>query len=203
MASVSKKIVQELENKYLNNELDITEFPLSPYDTSIEQVIYAFATLRDRTLTLSEVFDKFDELDADYTGFSGLRYTRAIYKVWVDLEGVKNREDNILTKERSNPADWQVDYNKSLSKFVFEEGYPVPFLEDNFSRHDYDFNKSLLKDPIGFFNIKEEYWSEFAGTFVDNENFVGVTVDVVSSTGVSQKIRVNKSLSEIIREITK
>jgi len=204
MAKVSKRIVKELEEKYLNGEIKIDDdYTPKSHEVNLDEVIYAFATLRTRSMTLSEVFKEIDEYGNYFTNHTGLTYTRAIYKAWVDLEAVKSREDNILTRERKDASDWKVDYEKSLSHFVFDKGYAVPFLEDSFSRQDFFVKKESIGTPIGFFNIHEESWSEFAGTFVDHDEFVGVTVDVVGSNGVSQKFRVNKSLGEVIREITK
>lgn len=202
MAYAKKTVIEELENAWLSGELDIDPADLDDRDfcaLPVEVIIYAFAQLKSRAMTLPEVLASDSFKDISMRSSNNKKHTEAFYRIWVDKEALIAREDNILVLNETK--DWKTGYNRALADYVLAHGTPMNLNADHFSWEDYFLEKSLLSNPQAIFGIQEDYWDEFMGTG-HSEFCHGMSADVFYESGISRRVRVVAELGEIVREIT-
>lgn len=202
---VNEPVIEKLEKLYLDGKINLDGLDCNM--GMLETVIKCFAHIptKSRNMTLCEsldyfeqnvdVFDRYDlQINANREVFT------RVYKVWVDLNAVRAREDNILTRDIPSNAPWKLGYEKSLTDFILDNGKAVSLSPNFYGWYNFEYDHRTL-DAIGAFNVQEDKWSEFAGTGHDGDFMTGMTVDVVFKDGNSFKVRAVGELSEIIRKI--
>lgn len=210
---MSQMTKQELEELYLNDKIDLSfldAYPAYMGYVNVDEVIEIFSQLENRGMTLPEVYKEFDKADVfDYEpGYNSdsdrpLMFTiEKFYQAWVDIDAVRNRSDNVLNADASS-NDWKVGFHKAVAEMLVKKGQIARLVPSYYGWADYDLilGKSAGK-PIAVFNVKEDYWHEFNGTFnTDDDSVTGLTAHVVFDSGYSRDIRAEKTLSEFMKEL--
>lgn len=203
---------EHLEELVMNGTVDLSEYNIShnSYERALESVIELLSEISDNVgnvLTFGEIVSLTDNVSSihyEHLTHSERHALNALYPHWVDYEALVNRSDNYLS-ENIDETDWKVGYNKSLSEYVIRNGTLVQVDPTHFGWGDYQ-NDGTIKysksQVVGAYNVKEIYWSEFAGTFVDADDKIGIELQVLFSNGYSRNLRVEKSMAEIINSIT-
>jgi len=208
--SKKDKLREKLEELVMDGSVDLSEYNQGAhhYDThAFDDMIELLVSLPDNTLTFGEIIALTEDYDSKYyehLSTAELRALNDLYPHWVDKEALTNRSDNYLS-ENLDESDWKTGYNRALSEYVIRNGMLVRVNEDHFAWEDYQHDgtvKYSKTQVIGAYNAKEIYWSEFAGTFVDADEKIGVEIDVLFKNSYSRKMRVEKGMAEIINAIT-
>lgn len=203
-------VKEHLEELVMNSSVDLDEYNIyhHSYEYALESVIEIFSELPKNVLTFGEIVrltEDYSSIHYEHLTTSELHALNAIYPHWVDYDALLNRSDNYLSNDLDE-SDWKNGYNNALSEYVIKNGFLVQVNPGHFGWEDYNSSGSLKYSKsqiVGAYNIKELYWSEFAGTFVEADEKVGVEIDVLYSNGYSRKLRVEKGIAEIINSITK
>ena len=221
---MSKKSVNEMVEKLSNVALrdDFIDVQFDRYffhPTMIDFIVQNMAEIMPRNLTFSEllvqmnddIIDTYD--DYSYYSHNGtgdiqtLRIIEALYPHWYDKKGLIEREDNVLNWQL-DPDDWRIGYKKSLAELISSKGSPVSLSASYYSWVDYDllaysdFDKPVRDKAVAVSNIREDYWSEFNGTFnTDDDSHSGMVADVLYSTGISRQVRYEGNLREIMNDL--
>lgn len=164
---------------------------------NLEEAISFLAEITPNNLTLDEVLkNNEDEVDHEYLDL--------VYPAWVDLDAVKARKDNILNKKiEDGNTDWRVGYEIDLANFIIKNGIPVSLNASYYGWGDYR-NEKLDVPIVAAFNIKEENWHEFNGTFnTEDDSTTGLSIDVVYENGASRILRYTGTLGSIMRKLLK
>ena len=218
---MSKKNIDEmaekLSNVVLSDDFIDVEFNYSFHPTMLDFIVQDMAEIEPRNLTFSELLNKMNDslVDTydDYVYYSNnndlqtLRIVEALYPHWYDKQGLIEREDNILNWQL-DPDNWRIGYKKSLAELISSKGSPIALSASYYSWVDYDllaysdFDKPVRDKAVAVFNVREDCWSEFNGTFnTDDDSHSGMIADVVYSTGISRKVRYEGSLREIMNDL--
>jgi len=218
MSKNSKKEIQatieELEMVVLGDEFNNIRFDDYFQTAMLDVIVGEVAKISRRDLTFSEMLEEIDDdlvdtefdNDFDYQERRVVEVLSLIYKHWADFEAIESREDNVL-RMADSPDDWKIGYQKSLANLIAVHGVPVSLTPSHYGWADYDlmsseFNRTLRYKHIAVFNVKEDYWREFNGTFnTDDDSHSGMVADVVYSTGISRKVRYEGTLREIMDKI--
>lgn len=206
-----QNVVDELELAVMMDKIDLSKVDHSFMSNVLESCIWALAEIDRRDLTLHEVFEKVDDslIDLEVTTYSdqvAATTLEELYKVWANFEQIVAREDNVLNWV-DDSSDWKVGYKKSLANLIAVHGSPVSLAPSHYGWVDYDlmnseFNQNLRYKHVAVFNVKEDYWSEFNGTFnTDDDSHSGMVADVIYSTGISRKVRYEGTMSEIMKDM--
>lgn len=192
--------LNELENLILDNTVDLSVYERyyqkNEKSPEIDVIVYELSSLDTNILTFGEIVDKM-EMDLEYDP-AYLAVLDSIYPYWVDYEALKNREDNILNWTSSD--NWELNYKVSLAQYLIENGVVVMHGASIYLWKDYPLSQSD-KHIVGVYNIQEDSWGEFLGTFVDNEQKTGYIADVLFSDGTSRIVRVEGSLGSMLNNI--
>lgn len=192
--------LNELENLILEDKVDLSTYEryyqMSDKSPEVDVVVHELSSEENNILTFGEVVEKMEmsiEYDAPY-----LAVLEAVYPHWVDYEALRNREDNILNWSESD--NWEHGYKISLAQYLKENGVIISHGASVYSWKDYSLAQSD-KHIVGIYNIKEDSWIDFLGTFVDNEERTGYIADVLFSDGISRIARVEGRLGSILNSI--
>ena len=211
------EMVEKLSNVVLGDDFIDVEFNYSFHPTMLDFIVQNMAEIEPRNLTFSELLNKMDDnLVNDYDNdpyyasnndLQTLRIVEALYPHWYDKQGLIEREDNVLNWQL-DPDDWRIGYKMSLAELISSKGSPIALSASYYSWVDYDllaysdFDKPVRDKAVAVFNIREDYWSEFNGTFnTDDDSHSGMVADVLYSTGLFRKVRYEGNLREIMNDM--
>ena len=204
-AATTKKNVAELEDLFLNADLD-TSWLDDYYGKRSQVVDVAVATLAQygNTSLLNDIFEA-EELDYNHNSDRWLiRALTEIYALWVDKDAIIAREDNMLHEpDKSNPH-WKTLFNYELAKLLVAKGKRMSFDRSIYGWEDYSFGTPKELPPIvALFNIKEDYWADLAGSFATEHDLrTGFTAHVMYSDGTFRDVRYEADLGSIMRELS-
>lgn len=154
--------------------------------------------------TTSEIFNEL--LDGIFDGRiddAEARAVSAIIPYVVDKEKLLNREDNVMNAGDS--SDWRNGMNLALGRYIAEKGHPADFSDSPYGDgviYDFDENPRPHGDIVGIFNVKEDSWKIFEGTFAGVSDTIGLKADFVYEDGHMTTKRLDKSFSEVLRKIS-
>jgi hypothetical protein len=193
-----------LEDLFLNANLD-TSYLDDSFSTRDKQIIdVAIATLAQygNTVTIKEILDA-EEITHDYNYDSYLiQALTDIYALWVDKEAIINRQDNVLRKPDRSTAHWKELFNYELSKLIVKKGTLMAHYRTAYGWQDYQSGKTKFPEAVAAFSVKEDYWDEFAGTFVtEDDSRTGFTCHVMFSNGIFRDFRYEGSLAQVMKEL--
>lgn len=142
----------------------------------------------------------FTRVEISFLNFSYLRI--------VDVEKVINRDDNACNV-KGNSASWKDHMNKALAEEIAKKQTYTLGAENYYSPVHYDFfeskgiSKKNVPTLIAAFNIKEDSWREFQGTYYygDDEK-IGVSADLIFDNNTHYHARVEESFAALINKIT-
>lgn len=207
-----QKVVDELELAVMSDKVDMSRFDNHYMPVHLETYIWGLAELERRDLTLNEVFEQIDDsiIDSEFMNTSLDTITTVVleelYKVWADYDAIVAREDNVLNWV-NDPADWKIGYQKTLADLIAIHGLMVQLVPSHYGWVDYDLDYKRHENPVpdwpaAIFNVREDRWSEFNGTFcTDDDSHSGMIADVLYSSGLSRKVRYEGSIGEIMKNL--
>lgn len=210
--------VSSLEDVYFEKiDALISEEDFYPYTVQVDPVIHELSLIEDRSLTLHEVYDAFDDHvidESDYRGsedYPSMRLVDLFYKHWVDLDAVKSRADNLLTYVPTADDSWKVNFHIAVAKYMKKSAmwkgteHKLDIININplyYSRYDYE-SCNLYRHIVGVFNVHEEYWSEFEGTFfTGDDSHTGLVADAVFDSGASRKVSIEGDIAHFMKVLT-
>lgn len=176
-------------------------YPERDFDTAIK----ALYPLLGCEKTTSEIFNELssDDMFAGYMDAAEARAVSAIIPYVVDKEKLLNREDNIMITRDS--TDWRNGMNLALARYIDEKGNPTDFSDSPYGDgviYDFDENPRPHGDIVGIFNVKEDSWGIFEGTFAGVSDMIGMKADFVYEDGYMATKRLDKGFSEVLRKIS-
>lgn len=192
---------EELEDLYLVSDLDLSW--VNPYGWGVDNLLEtAIATLAlyDEHTTLFEivqneedirVWDPYLNPDAEL-----VEIMDSINAMRINIAYLSLREDNLL-----NPPDstsWQSKMNHEIAKLIIQDGQPMSFNPTAYSW----LSTSIDSEVIAAFDVKEDRWTEFAGTFATkDDSCTGFTLDVLYESGQCRKLRYEGELGSMMRKL--
>lgn len=196
-----------LEDLFLNANLDMSWLD-SAYNTREAQTVdVAIATLAryGNTVLLADVFEE-EEMDHGNNWDSRqMRAMAEIYAIWVGKEAIVNREDNLLNAPDMTNPHWKAMFNHELAKLIVAKGKLMGFHRSIYGWEDWNqrFNEGKqFKNVVAVFNVKEDHWGEFAGSFAtDDDSRSGFNAQVMFADGTFRDLRYEASLGDVMREL--
>ena len=196
----NKKEVNRLENFVLNNPED---FIVSPwYADSLDEAIVEVAK-HPKTATLYDIINtnELESLSGSDTYFN--TYVANLVKHRIPVEDIVASERNLLnppSTARLMSEGWKAGYSNAIASYIAEKGFPVRLGSTSYGWEDYDLDRTNLR-VVAVFAYREDYWSNFEGTFTENSDHHGVTGDAMFSDGTQRQVRWEGSLSDIMKNV--
>lgn len=193
--------IKILEDLYINNKVDLNF--LNMYQSIDLDILFAsIAHIFEPHQTLSEVIHTFDEKDI-YVRYDQLEsfVIEAFYPHLVDINAIRNREDNILTVSKDS-TNWKDGFTAHLAEFISNSGRPVLLNSGFYGWTDYQFNTKNHGEVIFASMPKSNGWDEFEGTFHEGDTrHYGYDMDVVYADGQSRVLRIEGTLDEFMKNL--
>lgn len=191
----AQKNTETLEDLYLS--ADIQTLPVNWFEMTEDVAIFTLARYGNRAL-LADIVET-AELDPTGEYDSMLISVMAeIYALWVDKDALVARADNQLAEPATD--NWQDTLNHRLAKLLIKKGSLMGFRRSIYGWHDVYGQE--LPEIVGVFNVREDRWEEFTGTFAtDNDSRTGITGHVLYANGLMRDFRYEGNLSDIMQEI--
>lgn len=198
---ITKENIETLENLFLSQKVD--DNWLNDYrENSGQTVDVAIATLSqyNNKLTIKEICNN-EELDNESNYDAALiRIMTAVHSLWVDKKAIIERTDNMI--DAPTEINWKTLFNHAVVKLVLAEGRLMSFNASYYGWGDYN-SKLKNEDIVAVFNLQEDYWDEFEGTFVTSQDsHTGFKCEVMFNDGTFRELRFEGDMAEIIRKIT-
>lgn len=206
-AEAANANVAVLEDIFLNANLDMKWLDSSYSARDGQMVDVAIATLAryGNTVLLADVFEA-EEMDhgSDWDARQ-MRAMTEIYALWVDKEAIVSREDNLLHAPNTAKPHWKDMFNHELAKLLVAKGTLMGYNRSIYGWEDWD-QRSVegdkLKNVVAVFNVKEDHWGEFAGTFAtDDDSRTGFTAQVMYANGTFRDLRYEATLAQVMKEL--
>jgi hypothetical protein len=206
-AKVVKENTTALEDIFLNANLNMDWIDSSYSLREAQLVDVAIATLAQygNTVLLPDVFET-EEMDhsSDWDARQ-MRAMTEIYALWVDKAAIINREDNLLVEPDKADRNWKTLFNYELTKLVLSKGKLMGFHRSIYSWEDWNQRYAEgeeLRNVVAAFNLKEDHWGEFSGTFVtEDDSHSGFTCHVMYADGTFRDLRYEGTLGEVMKEL--
>jgi hypothetical protein len=206
-AKTVKQNTAVLEDLFLNANLDMDWIDSSYSLREAQLVDVAIATLAQygNTVLLADVFE---EEEMDHGNNWDARQMRAmteIYTLWVDKAAIVSREDNLLNEPDKATSNWKALFNYELSKLVVAKGKLMGFHQSIYGWQDWDQRYAEgkeFKNVVAVFNLKEDHWGEFSGSFVtEDDSKTGFTCHIMYADGTFRYLRYEGSLGDVMKEL--
>lgn len=208
LKKLSAKTVKEnivvLEDLFLNTKLDFSWLDSSYSARDAQIVDIAIATLAQygNTVILADVFHD-EELDheSNYDSMT-IKAITDIYSMWVDKKAIIAREDNLLNSPDMTNPHWKAMFRHELAKLMATKGKLMAHYRSVYGWEDYIRGDGKLPEVVAVFNVKEDYWGEFQGTFVtENDEKTGFTAHVMFKDGTFRDLRHEAGISQLMNEL--
>lgn len=202
-AKAVKENTETLENLFLNCKLDFSWLD-SSYSRDGQIVDIAIATLAKygNKVLLADVFKEEElEHESNYDAMI-IKAITDIYSLWVDKKAIIAREDNLLnTPDMTNPH-WKAMFLHEVSKLMTSKGKLMAHYRSSYGWEDYMRGADKLPEVVAVFNVKEDYWGEFQGTFAtDDDEKTGFTAHVMFKDGSFRDLRHEAGISQLMNEL--
>lgn len=180
-----------LENLFL--EADLTINP-EPYMVHVYDIAIAGVAKYTPSTTIFEVLEG-EELDP---GDMYAPYFDRVVNLWFQPEPLITSSRNLLNYTPG--SNWEDGYKHALATYLAAQGERVGLSESFYSWHDFDVEEKTT--PVAVLSVYTLGWSEFAGTFCEPDDKVGIEGIAIFSDNKVRKLRLEGEFSHIIREIT-
>lgn len=204
-AQVIADNISELEGRYLNADLKMSWLEGHHYDDRYSQMLdVAIATVAKygRNELLHEIL-KAEEIDPTrYSSYnSDLAHTVAeVHALWNNTKAIKARPDNLLN-EASGDTGWKDRFNRQVANQVIAKGHLMRFNESFYGWEEYDY-KEKGHTVVAAFDLKEDHWSEFNGTFnSEDDSRSGFSLHVMYDNGKFRKFRYEADIGTMMRDL--
>lgn len=155
------------------------------------------------TLTIWEILNpKEDQYFANQFNYRENIPTAALYEKIVDVSAITQRADNLLNAPTG--TTWEAGYRNALARFMKDNAEIVSLTADIYSWNDFAMSRKKADgetEIVALFNIREDEWSEFAGSDNYSDRIQGVQAEAVFSTGESRHIRWEGKFEDIIKKL--
>jgi hypothetical protein len=206
-AKAVKANTAALEDLFLSANLDMKWLDNSYSTREAQTVDVAIATLAryGNTVLLSDVFEA-EEMDhGNNWDARQMRAMTEIYAIWVDKEAIVSREDNLLNEPDMTAPHWKAMFNHELAKLIVAKGKLMGFHRSIYGWADWNQRYAEgedLKNVVAVFNVKEDHWGEFSGTFVtEDDTHSGFNAHVMYADGTFRDLRYEASLGDVMKEL--
>lgn len=206
-ASAVKANTAALEDLFLNTNLDMQWLDNSYSAREDQMVDVAIAALAryGNAVLLADVFEA-EEMDhGNNWDARQMRAMTEIYAIWVDKEAIVSREDNLLNEPDMSTPHWKAMFNHELAKLLVAKGKLMGHHRSTYGWEEFNERygeKKKILDAVAVFNVKEDHWGEFSGTFVtDDDSHTGFTAHVMYANGTFRDVRYEASLGDIMKEL--
>lgn len=206
-AKTVKQNTAVLEDLFLNSNLDMKWLDNSYSAREDQMVDVAIATIAQygNTVLLSDVFEA-EEMDhGNDWDARQMRAMTQIYAIWVDKAAIIARADNLLHAPDMTNPHWKAMFNYELSKLVVAKGKLMGFHRTIYGWEDWNqryANGEDLNNVVAVFNLKEDHWAEFSGSFVtDDDTRTGFICNVMYEDGTFRDLRYEGSLGDVMKEL--
>ena len=210
---VSEKQVEkntaELENRFLTSNIDtsfVERFGKTRHSDQIIDIALATLARYGNKVTIDEILEaeELEDYEGDRYECLMVHALTVLYSLWVDKHAIMNREDNLLGSQPVVPGEesWKKDFRQAVLNLVLEKGQVIGFYASHYGWEDWEFEKGPVPAVVAAFNLKEDWWQEFEGTFTENKSKTGFVVTVMYEDGIFRHIRFEGELGEIIRGLT-
>ena len=196
--TVVKANTAVLEDLFLNADIEVES---DPYESpQWPDVAVATLAMYGNDVLLSDILETEELTDSSDAGL--VRIMIDLYALWVDKDAISNREDNLLTEPKMDKPEWRALFNYQMAKLVARKGRLVSLRASYYGWEDYT-NTAKLPEIVALFNLVEDAWKEFDGTFnTDDDSHTGFTCDVMYADGKFRKLRYEGTLADIMRGTT-
>lgn len=112
-----------------------------------------------------------------------------------------------LMNSFGDASDWRNGYKSRIASIVIERGMAKKYGDSVYGWVDYDAHQKYSKaggyKVAAIFNVQEDYWGEFEGTFVTEpvSRRHGYTIDVLLEDGTQTSIRYEAEAEVLMKEI--
>lgn len=200
---VNEEMANKLENAYMAGEVkQIIQFSPS-HINHVDEAIETLASLPRRDFTIEELVEFAEEHFYIRFNRSDISAIDAFYPLYADMEAIASRPDNLLNMGETD--SWVTRFHMAVAKMLAVHGSPVKPVPSSFGwEDDYWAGETKLPSPedvIAVFNVTEDAWGDFAGTFADDDKKTGMSADFVYKNGYSRRIRCEGTIMEIMQKL--
>lgn len=206
-AKAVKANTAALEDLFLNANLkmDWIDSSYSAREDQMVDVAIAILAQYGNTVLLADMFEA-EEMDhGNDWDARQMRAMTEIYALWVDKEAIIAREDNQLTAPDLTSPNWKAMFNYEFAKLIATKGRLMGFHRSIYGWEDWNQRYAEgeeLSNVVAVFNLKEDHWDEFDGTFAtEDETHTGFTAHVMYADGTFRDLRYEGSLGDIMKEL--
>jgi hypothetical protein len=124
-----------------------------------------------------------------------------LVRYWINVIAMIDSDQNLLNYRG---ADWKGGYLKALSETVIKTGTFVDLNENAYGWEDYAFFRNWDREgnpAVAVTKVKEDEWSEYAGSGDHAATVTGYTADVTLADGTQRRKRREGTLETLMREI--
>lgn len=196
---INEEMALKLEEAYLNGKVKPIQFSRN-HKGFIDDTIELLASLPSQNFTIHELVEYAE--DNLYIRFesSDISAIDAFYPYYVDLEAVKARPDNLLNMPTN--ISWVTRFHIAVAQMLLPvHGKPVKILDKTYGWEDDSAPMPEPRDVIAVFNVQEDEWGDFTGTFSGIEPKKGMSADFVYSNGYSRRLRFEGTIMEIMEKL--
>jgi hypothetical protein len=207
-AAAIEENTEILTDLYLQADLKLWWLDARWFESGGTQMLdTAIATLAKygKLKTLSEITEA-ESIDPTRTnGYNAnlVATMSELHALWIDTAYFVERSDNLLNvagrSDEKTPAGREDRYHRAVAEIVVANGRLMRVDESYYGWTDWDGKKEKI---IAAFDLKEDYWEEFNGTFASEiDSRSGFTLDVLYEDGIFRKLRYEAEIGEIMREL--
>lgn len=199
--STIKKNTEVLEKIFVMQEIDLSWLNHSLYEyNAIVDVAIATLAQHNNKMTMQEILDEEDLNSESLYESSLIRVMTEIYAFWVDKKAIITRTDNMI--DAPDEVSWKPLFNHAVVNLILAEGRLVSFNANYYGWSDY-YSELKNEDVVAVFNLKEDEWDEFEGTFVtQQDSHTGFKCEVMFKDGTFRELRLEGDMGSIMRKIT-
>lgn len=199
--NLNTELVEKLELLVLEDKVNIKTYvgmDTKELDNTISGAIEALAELPRDDYTMNELIRHAKEELYYYFRMHDLSTIEAFYPHYANIEAIKNRPDNMLNKE---PENWVDRFNIAVARMLSIHGVPMLLQPSEYGWAEYNEKLPAPDTVVAVFDVTEDHWGTFEGTFADNSEQSGMSADVVYENGFSRRLRYEGSIMEIMQKL--
>jgi hypothetical protein len=206
-ASAVKANVAVLEDLFLraNLKMDWIDSSYSVREAQLVDVAIATLARYGNTVLLSDVFEAEEMEYGNNWDARQMRAMTELYAIWVDKTAIISRKDNLLNAPDMINPHWKAMFNHELAKLIITKGKLMGYHRSTYGWEDFEQYLGVGRKSasvVAVFNVKEDHWGEFSGTFVtDDDSRTGFTAHVMYADGTFRDLRYEATLADVMKEL--
>ena len=205
------------KNKNESNNIDSVEedklnFTISIIDKIMDKT-YHYPSEEDIINVCEEVYEHvgssktyselFNSIEDFYWTNGEAVALKKMYPHVIDVDKVINREDNLLNVKPDIDIHWSDSMEADIGKRIAEKKQYITLGSNSYYGLSSWEPDEYHGELVGIFNVKENSWEEFQGTFYEgDETKVGFEAELVYEDGYSVIGRMETGFGDMINSIT-